>query len=135
VKLDFGEGMTFKKISRHYFWHDRREEVKDVVYSCKSCQLVKNTRNIKLKPKEFKSIPIWDQLYKVALDTIGLLLEMKHGNKYVLPAIDHYSKWCEAKSIVDHDVETIARFLEDEAICRFSAPKYVLIDNNFEVVC
>jgi hypothetical protein len=60
---------------------------------------------------------------------------MKHGNKYVLPAIDHYSKWCEAKSIVDHDVETIARFLEDGAICRFSAPKYVLIDNNFEVVC
>jgi hypothetical protein len=25
--------------------------------------------------------------------------------------------------------------LEDGAICRFSAPKYVLIDNNFEVVC
>jgi hypothetical protein len=56
---------------------------------------------------------------------------MKHGNKYVLLAIDHYSKWCEAKSI-DHDAKTIARFLEDGAICRFSVPKYVLINNNFK---
>jgi len=57
---------------------------------------------------------------------------MKHGNKYVLLVIDHYSKWCEAKSIVDHDAKTIARFLEDGAICRFGVPKYVLINNNFK---
>jgi hypothetical protein len=93
---------------------------------------VKNTRNIKSKLEEFKSIPIWDQFYKVALDTIKPFFETKHGNRYVLMAIDHYSKWCEVKSIVDHDVETIARFLEDEAICRFGVPKYVFIDNSFK---
>jgi len=57
-ELDFFEGKTFKKISMHYFWHNRTEEVKDVAHSCKSCQLVKSTRNIKSKPEKFKSIPI-----------------------------------------------------------------------------
>lgn len=47
-------------------------------------------------------------------------------------AIDHYSKWCQAKSIVDNDAKTIATFLEDEAIYRFGVPKYVLIDDNFK---
>jgi hypothetical protein len=49
----------------------------------------------------------------VAFDTIGLLFETYNGNKYIFMTINHYSKWWEAKAMVDHDVETIAKFLED----------------------
>jgi hypothetical protein len=62
------------------------------------------------------------------------LLETCNGNKYILMAIDHYSKWCEAKVVVDHGGETNARFLEDEIIYKFGMPKYVLIDNGYECV-
>ncbi len=68
----------------------------------------------------------------MAFDTTSPLLETKFGNKYVLVAIDHYSKWCKAKTIVNHDVETIAKFLKDEVIYRFGVPKYILIDNGLE---
>jgi hypothetical protein len=47
-------------------------------------------------------------------------------------ANDHYSKWCEAKVVVDHDVMIIARFFEDEMICRFGVPKYLLTNNELE---
>jgi hypothetical protein len=56
-------------------------------------------------------------------------------------AIDHYSKWCEAKAVVDHGAKTAARFLEDEIICRYGVPKFVLTDNGgewaaeFDVMC
>jgi hypothetical protein len=49
-------------------------------------------------------------------------------------AIDHYSKWCEAKAIVDYGVKTAAMFLEDDIICRYGVPKFVLIDNGGEWV-
>jgi len=49
-------------------------------------------------------------------------------------AINHYSKWCEAKVVVDHDAKTTARFLEDEIIYKFRVPKYVLTDNGYEWV-
>jgi hypothetical protein len=68
----------------------------------------------------------------VAFNTTGPLLETKFGNMYVLVAIDHYSKWCEAKAIVDHDVKIIARFLEDEVIYIFGVPKYILTDNGLK---
>jgi len=47
-------------------------------------------------------------------------------------AIDHYLKWCEAKAVADHGAKTAARFLEDEIICRYGVPKFVLIDNGGE---
>jgi transposase InsO family protein len=56
-------------------------------------------------------------------------------------AIDHYSKWCEAKAVADHGAKTTARFLEDDLICRYGVPKFVLTDNGgewgaeFEVMC
>jgi hypothetical protein len=88
--------------------------------------------SIKIEPKEFKNIPIWDQFHHVTFDTFGPLCETNNGNRYILVAIDHYSKWCEAKVMVDHDAEIVPRFLEDEVICMFSVPKYIIIDNGSE---
>jgi hypothetical protein len=82
--------------------------------------------------EEMKSIPICDLFYRVTLDIVGPLLEITSGNKYVLIIIDHYSKWCEARPIKEHDVYTIAKFLEDEVICRFGVPKYILTYNGSE---
>jgi hypothetical protein len=88
-----------------------------------------------------KSIPIYDLFYRVALDTARPLPETKTGNKYILVAIDHYSKWCEAKAVVDHSAKTTSRFLEDDIICRYGVPKFVLTNNGgewaaeFEIMC
>jgi hypothetical protein len=46
--------------------------------------------------EEMKSIPICDLFYCVAMDIARPLLKTTNGNKYVLVAINHYSKWCEA---------------------------------------
>jgi len=48
--------------------------------------------------------------------------------------INHYSKWCEAKAVIDHGAKTAARFLEDDIICRYGVPKFVLTDNGGEWV-
>jgi hypothetical protein len=91
--------------------------------------------------EQLKSIPICDLFHRVALDTTGPLPETKSGNKYILVAIDHYSKWCQAKAVTDHGAKTAARFLEDDVICRYGVPKFILIDNGgewvaeFEVMC
>jgi hypothetical protein len=77
----------------------------------------------------------------VALDTAGPLHETKTCNKYILVAIDHYSKWCEAKAVADHGANTTTKFLEDDLICRYGVPKFVFIDNGgewgaeFDVMC
>ncbi len=137
----FGEQRTLTEIYQSYFWNNRTECVKAIVKTCRQCQLVKSEGSIRSGDEHLKSIPICDLFYRIALDTTSPLPEMKAGNKYILVAIDHYSKWCEAKAVANHGAKTVARFLEDDLICRYGVPKFVLTDNGgewgaeFEVMC
>ncbi len=115
----FGEQRTLAKIRQRYFWHNRTVDVKTVVRECQQCQLVRSSGSIRSRDEQLKSIPVCELFHRVALDTAGPLPETKSGNKYILVAIDHYSKWCEAKAVVDHGAKTAARFLEDDMICSF----------------
>jgi len=90
---------------------------------------VRSSGSIRSGDDQLKSIPICGLFHRVALDIAGPLPETKSGNKYILVAIYHYSKWCEAKVVADHGAKTAARFLEDEIICRYGVPKFVLTDN------
>jgi hypothetical protein len=66
--------------------------------------MVKWTNNIKSNIEELKSIHVWDEFYRVAFNTIGLLPETNNGNRYILVVIDHYFKWVEAKVVVEHEL-------------------------------
>ncbi len=128
----YGEERILAEVCRRYFWHNRTQDVKAVVRVCQHCQMVKRTGSIRSEDEELKSIVVCDLFYRVAMDTAGPLPETKSGNKYILVAIDHYSKWCEARVVADHGAKTAAKFLEDDLICRYGVPKFVLIDNGGE---
>ncbi len=128
----FGEQRTLVEIRRRYFWRSRTADVKAVVRECQQCQLVKSSGSIRSGDEQLKSIPVCDLFYRIALDTTGPLPKTRSGNRYILVAIDHYSKWCEARAVVDHGAKTAAKFLEDEIICRYGVPKFVLTDNGGE---
>jgi hypothetical protein len=103
--------------------------------------MVKRVGSIRSEDEELKSISVCDLFHRVAMDTAGPVLETKLGNKYILVAINHYSKWCEAKAIADQGAKTAAMFLEDDIICKYGVPKFVLTNNGgewaaeFEVMC
>ncbi len=102
---------------------------------------MKSEGSVRSGDERLKNIPVCDLFHRVALDIAGPLPETKAGNKYILVAIDHYSKWCEAKVVTDHGARTAAQFLEDDLICKYGVPKFVLTDNGgewgakFEVMC
>jgi hypothetical protein len=123
----FGEQRTLVEVQCIYFWHNRIADVKAVIRGCQQCQLVRSSGSIRSGDEQLKNIPVCDLFHRVALDTAGPLPETMSGNKYIQVAIDHYSKWCEAKAVADHGAKTAARFLEDEIICRYGVPKFVLI--------
>jgi len=108
---------------------------------CHQCQMVRRVGNMRLENEEMKNIHVYELFYRVALDIARPLPNTKLGNKYILVAIDHYSKWCEAKVVADHGAKTTTKFLEDNVICRYGVLKFVLIDNGrewatkFDVMC
>jgi hypothetical protein len=103
--------------------------------------MVKSMGSIRSQDEEMKSILICELFYRVALDTARTLPETKTGNKYILIVVDHYSKWCEAKVVANHGAKTTTKILEDDVICRYEVPKFVLTNNGeewgaeFDVMC
>ncbi len=103
--------------------------------------MVRSMGSIRFEDKKMKSIHVCELFYRVALDIARPLPKTKTGNKYILVAIDHYSKWCEAKVVADHGAKTVTKFLEDDVICRYRIPKFVLTNNGgewaaeFDVMC
>jgi hypothetical protein len=72
--------------------------------------------NIWSNVENFKSTPLSDLFLKVALDTIDPFPKKEVKNKYIIIAIDHYSKWCEARAVLDHIISTMTKFLRDEIV-------------------
>jgi transposase InsO family protein len=53
------------------------------------------------------------------------------GNlKYVVVAVEYFSKWIEAKALTIITLTTIQKFFWQNIICRFGVPKSITIDND-----
>jgi len=63
---------------------------------------------------------------------VGPPPKKRRGYKYILVAIDHYSKWNEIKVVPDHEAKTVAKFFKDDIIYKYGVPKFIVIDNKGE---
>ncbi len=89
--------------------------------------MVKRVGSMCSKDEEMKSIPVCEVFSGVVIDIARPLLETKLGNTYMLVAIDHYSKWCEAKVVANHGAKTTTKFLEDDVIFKYGVPSLCLL--------
>lgn len=71
---------------------------------------------------------------RVAVDIVGPLPLTDSGNRYVLAAMDYFTKWPEAYALPDQGAETVADALLEGMVCRFGTPERLHSDQgrNFE---
>ncbi len=71
---------------------------------------------------------------RIAIDVLGPLPESDRGNKYLLIAMDYFTKWPEAYVLPNQEAITVAEVLVREFICRFGTPMELHSDQgrNFE---
>ena len=64
------------------------------------------------------------------IDIIGeVRLKASNGHRYIIVAINYFSKWVKAKSYTIVGSKQMARFIEKNIICRYSLPHHVVTDN------
>ncbi len=57
------------------------------------------------------------------VDIVGSLPITREGNRYIVVAMDYFSRWPEARSLKAANSNTVATFLYEKIICRFGASK------------
>ena len=64
------------------------------------------------------------------MDVIGPITpKLSNGHRFILVAIDYFTKWVEAESYAWVTKEVVIRFVRKNLVCRFSLPESIISDN------
>lgn len=128
----FGIKKTLEKVRERFYWLNCKEDVKDWCRKCRLCASVNGPRGSRRAP--MKQYNVGSPMERVAIDIAGPFPETEDGNKYILVAMDYFSKWVEAYAIPNQEAATVADVLVKEMFCRFGIPLELHSDQgrNFE---
>ena len=70
------------------------------------------------------------QIQVWGLDFVGPINpNSSKGQKFILTAVEYFSKWAEAAPMRRQTGECVAQFVKENIICRFGLPQKIIIDN------
>ena len=132
VSGHFRRDKTLAKIAERYYWKGMKHTINDYTQTCTKGFTVKakiSTEALLLHP-----IPVPTKVRGlIGIDIIGPLQETVSGNKYIVAATDHFSKWSEVAAIPNKSASSVAQFLY-YAICRLGCMVTSISDQGREFV-
>ncbi|GKF49818.1 reverse transcriptase domain-containing protein [Tanacetum coccineum] len=104
-----------KALQIGYYWPTMHED--ELIQACQDCQVHKPVpRNPQQKLSPITSL--WP-FYKWGIDIAGPFPEGPENVKFLIVAIDYFTKWIEAKPVATITRNQIKKFGWDNIVCRF----------------
>ena len=124
---------TFRSISARFIWPSFNSFIFDFCNTCEICQKFKiSTRKKNKHPLvSIKVSKVWDL---ICVDIIGPLKLTPRNNRFIIIAIDHFSKFVVARAVTSYTGWITIMFLKDDLINKYGVPLGWLTDQgrNFE---
>jgi exodeoxyribonuclease III len=121
-----GAKRTFTRLQQSFWWKGYEQDCSAWVRSCFLCQRRKTPQ-----PKRqglTGSLAAQSPLDTVGFDIVGPFAADKHGNKYVLTAVDHFTRFPIAVPMPNKEHATVAHALHRHLICVYGPPRRLLSD-------
>jgi ribonuclease HI len=116
-----------KVFRQGFYWPKAASDAADLVQKCENCQRCAKDQKQPLSLTQLIQ-PTWP-LQRWGLDLLGPLPPAQGNLKYVVVAVEYFSKWIEAKPLATITSATIQKFFWQYIVCRFGVPKAVTVDN------
>jgi hypothetical protein len=116
-----------KVFRQGFYWPKAASDAADLVKKCENYQ--KCARDQK-RPLSLSQLiqPTWT-LQRWGLDLLGPLPPSQGNLKYVVVAVEYFSKWIKAKPLATITSATVQKFFWQSIVCRFGVSKAIMIDN------
>jgi len=119
-----------KVIRKGYFWPTMQIDARELVKKCDKCQRFRNVQRLPVKRLMTISSP-WP-FAQWEIDIVGPLSQGKRQVKFLLVAIDYFTKWVEAEALATITEARIQNFVWKNIICRFRIPQTIISDNGWQ---
>lgn len=127
-----GKRMLRTKILRAgYYWPTIETDCADYVRKCISCQSHGN--DFRIPPEKHHEIISPWSFAQWGMDIAGLLPTGKSQCKFLLVAVDYFTKWIEAEALASITAQKVQKFIW-QLICRFGIPKRIITDNSRQFI-
>ncbi|KAJ4790334.1 Pol-polyprotein [Rhynchospora pubera] len=117
-----------KRIEREgYFWPTMRKDMIDVVRRCERCQY--HSRVSRRPPASLNTIASPWPFDVWGIDILGPFPTARANLRFLIVAVEYFTKWIEAKPLVLITSPQVADFVKHNIVYRYGIPHTIISDN------
>ena len=116
-----------KVLRQGYYWPTVLKDATDLVKRCRICQ--EHAKISRLPSEPLTSITSPWPFQQWGFDILGPLPIGKGQCKFIIVAVDYFTKWAEAEPLATITEKKIRNFVWRAIICRFGIPRALVSDN------
>nr|GEW11754.1 reverse transcriptase domain-containing protein [Tanacetum cinerariifolium] len=106
-----------KAIRLGYYWPTMHRDARDMIRTCNNCQIHRPVTRNPQQPLTSITAP-WP-FYKWGIDIAGPFPKVPGKVKFLIVAMDYFTKWIEAKAVATITGSQVKKFVWDNIVCRF----------------
>lgn len=122
-----GRSLARRLLLTGYYWPTMRRDAVQYVQRCKSCQL--HGSLIHQSGEEMSIITAPYPFAQWGIDIVGPFPLAPGSRKFLIVAIDYFSKWVEAEALRNITDTEVMKFVWENICCRYGVPKDLISDN------
>jgi len=124
--------MDTRVLRAEYFWPTIEEDCQDYVKKCKPCQ--KHGNLIHQKQEQLHHIISPWPFAKWGMDILAPFSPGKGQVKFLIVAVDYFTKWIEAKPLTTITAQQVQQFIWKDIVCRYGVPHTIITDNGRQFI-
>ncbi|XP_039683803.1 uncharacterized protein [Medicago truncatula] len=123
-----GHTMAKKILRAGYYWMTMESDCYKHTRKCHKCQIYADKIHVPPTTLNLLSSPWPFSMW--GIDMIGRIEpKASNGHRFILVAIDYFTKWVEAASYANATKQVVVKFIKNHIICRYGIPNRIITDN------
>ncbi|RDY11149.1 Gypsy retrotransposon integrase-like protein 1, partial [Mucuna pruriens] len=122
-----GRALAGKIARAGYYWLTLKTDCMDYVKKCDKCQRFADVHQAPPEQLHVMASP-WP-FHKWGIDILGPFPMAPGQVKFLMVAVDYFTKWIEAEPMATITAKRVKRFVWKKIVCRFGFPTEIVSDN------
>ncbi|KAK3018400.1 hypothetical protein RJ639_003855 [Escallonia herrerae] len=122
-----GRSLAHKILRQGYYWPGMQKDVIKFAKKCDRCQKFSSLTHTPAVPLSILTSLIPFAMW--GMDILGPFPMATGQRRFVIVAIDYFTKWTEAEALATITASKCEEFFWKNVVCRFGVPKILITDN------